>query len=203
MTISKYSEAEKERIRELSEEIGFDPNDPMFQIMSILGNFEEMMIQFPAQMEALMEAGALMMDKKLESASKAAEVMQHAIITSAVKESIKEEIPRLKPTISLPVEAPQIGKVKLGVWSIGSILGGMIAVGALLGSATTWNVIANYVADPTTGVTANDLKTLQWAKSPEGNLARQILSDNKTTIDVCRREDRLQGHCLVKIRKSN
>ncbi|YAF99148.1 MAG: DUF6753 family protein (plasmid) [Nodularia sp. CChRGM 3473] len=203
MTISKYSEAEKERIRELSEEIGFDPNDPMFQIMSILGNFEEMMIQFPAQMEALMEAGALMMDKKLESASKAAEVMQHAIITSAVKESIKEEIPRLKPTISLPVEAPQIGKVKLGIWSIGSILGGMIAVGALLGSATTWNVIANYVADPTTGVTANDLKTLQWAKSPEGNLARQILTDNKTTIDVCRREDRLQGHCLVKIRKSN
>ncbi|MBW4558063.1 MAG: hypothetical protein KME59_19445 [Trichormus sp. ATA11-4-KO1] len=203
MTISKYSEAEKERIRELSEEIGFDPNDPMFQIMSILGNFEEMMIQFPAQMEALMEAGALMMDKKLESASKAAEVMQHAIITSAVKESIKEEIPRLKPTISLPVEAPQIGKVKLGVWSIGSILGGMIALGALLGSATTWNVIANYVADPTTGVTANDLKTLQWAKSPEGNLARQILTDNKTTIDVCRREDRLQGHCLVKIRKSN
>ncbi|MBE9053790.1 hypothetical protein IQ243_25990 [Nostocales cyanobacterium LEGE 11386] len=203
MTISKYSEAEKERIRELSEEIGFDPNDPMFQIMSILGNFEEMMIQFPAQMEALMEAGALMMDKKLESASKAAEVMQHAIITSAVKESIKEEIPRLKPTISLPVEAPQIGKVKLGVWSIGSILGGMIALGALLGSATTWNVIANYVADPATGVTANDLKTLQWAKSPEGNLAKQILTDNKTTIDVCRREDRLQGHCLVKIRKSN
>lgn len=47
MTTSKY------------EGIGFDSNDPMFQTMSILGNFEEMMIQFIAQMEALLEARAL------------------------------------------------------------------------------------------------------------------------------------------------
>lgn len=150
MTISKYTEAETQRIKELSEEIGFDPNDPMFQIMSILGNFEEMMIQFPAQMEALLEAGALMMDKKLADATKAAEVMQHAVITSAVKEVLKEEIPRLKPRASLPIETPQIGKIKLGLWSICGILGGMIALGATLGSLTTQNVIANYVEDPTT-----------------------------------------------------
>ncbi|RCJ19078.1 hypothetical protein A6770_32375 [Nostoc minutum NIES-26] len=202
MTISKYSEAETQRIRELSEEIGFDPTDPMFQIMSILGNFEEMMIQFPAQMEALMEAGALMMDKKLTDATRAAEVMQHAIITSAVKESLKEEIPKLKPKISLPVEAPQIGKVKLGLWSIGGILGGMIAVGGLLGSLTTWNVIANYVGVSTNGVTANDIKLLQWAKSTEGKEARQLIIDNKTDLEVCRRDNRLLGHCVVKIRKS-
>lgn len=202
MTISKYTEAETQRIKELSEEIGFDPDDPMFQIMNILGNFEEIMVQFPAQMEGLLEAGALMMDKKLSDATRAAEVMQHAVITTAVKESLKEEIHRLKPRVSLPIEAPQIGKFKLGLWSIVGILGGMLAVGSILGSVTTQNVIANYVEDPTTGITANDLKLLRWAKSSEGNLARQILIDNMTTINICRTEDRLQGHCLVKIKKS-
>jgi hypothetical protein len=203
MTISKYTEAEIERIRELSEEIGFDPNDPMFQIMSILGNFEEMMIQFPTQMEALMEAGALMIDKKLTDATKAAQVMQHAIITDAVQTSLKEELPKLKPTISLPVEAPKIGKIKLGIWSIGGILGGMIAVGAILGSLTTWNVISNYVGVSNTDVTANDLKLLGWAKSTEGKDARQLFIDNKTDIEFCRKDNRLLGRCVVKIRKSN
>ncbi|AUB44227.1 hypothetical protein COO91_10450 (plasmid) [Nostoc flagelliforme CCNUN1] len=200
--MNTISESEKERIRELSSEIGFDPEDPMFQIMSILGNFEEMMNQFPIQMEALLEAGALMIDTKLQAASHSAEVMQHAVITSSVKEVLKSEMQHLKPTVSLGVEAPQIGKVKLGFWSIFSILGGMIAVGAILGSFTTQNVIANYVADPSSGVTANDIKLLQWAKSDEGREARQLVIDNRTDLEVCRRDDRLLGRCVVKIRKS-
>lgn len=201
MTISNYTEAEKERIRELSEEIGFDPSDPMFQIVDILGNFQEMMAQFPAQMEGLMEAGALMMDKKLADATKAAQTMQHAVISNAVKESIKQEIPQLKPIISLPVEAPQIGKIKLGIWSIGGILGGILAVGALIGGATTQNVIANYVGDRN-GVTANDIKLLEWAKSEQGKQARQLYLDNKTDLEVCRSQsDRLLGRCVIKIRK--
>lgn len=203
MTISKYTETEIERIRELSEEIGFDPKDPMFQIMSILGNFEEMMIQFPTQMEALMESGALMMDKKLTDATKAAQLMQHAIITDAVQASLKEELPKLKPTISLPVEAPTIGKTKLGIWAIGGILGSMIAIGALVGSATTWTVIANYVGINSDGITVNDLKLLQWAKSSEGKDARKLIIDNKADIEFCRKDIRLNGRCVVKIRKSN
>ncbi|MBD6620478.1 hypothetical protein FNW02_33035 [Komarekiella sp. 'clone 1'] len=200
--MNTLSEVEKQRIQELSSEIGFDPEDPMFQIMSILGNFEEMMIQFPAQMEALLEAGGLMIDQKLQSASKSAEVMQHAIITTAVKDVLKQEMQRLKPGVSLGVEAPQIGKVKLGFWSISAILGGMIGVGAMLGSLTTQNVIANYISDPLTGVTANDIKLLQWAKSTEGKEARQLIIDNRTDLEVCRRDNRLLGRCVVKIRKS-
>ncbi|MBD2472164.1 DUF6753 family protein [Nostoc sp. FACHB-145] len=202
MTISKYTEAEIDRIRELSEEIGFDPSDPMFQIMSILGNFEEMMIQFPTQMEALMEAGALMMDKKLTDATKAAQLMQHSIITDAVQTSLKEELPKLKPTISLPLETPKIGKFKLGIWSIGGILGGMIAVGAILGSLTTWNVISNYIGIGNTDITANDLKLLEWAKSSEGRQARQLFVDNQADLEFCRKDNRLLGRCVVKIRKS-
>ncbi|MDZ8264274.1 DUF6753 family protein [Nostoc sp. ChiQUE01b] len=200
--MNTLSEAEKQRIQELSSEIGFDPEDPMFQIMSILGNFEEMMIQFPAQMEALLEAGGLMIDQKLQSASKSAEVMQHAVITAAVKDVLKQEMQRFKPGVSLGVEAPQIGKVKLGFWPISAILGGMIAVGAILGSLTTQNVIANYISDPTTGFTANDIKLLQWVNSTEGKQARQLIIDNRTDLEVCRRDDRLLGRCVIKIRKS-
>ncbi|BAT56755.1 hypothetical protein NOS3756_57670 (plasmid) [Nostoc sp. NIES-3756] len=202
MTISNYTQEDQERIRELADEVGFDPDDPLFQIMTVLGNFEEMMGKFPTQMEALLEAGALMMDKRLSDATRAAEVMQHAVITSAVKESLKEELPKLRPTISLPVEAPQIGKVKLGVWSIGGILGGMIAIGALLGSVTTGNVIANYIGIGNSDVTANDLKLLQWAKSTEGQQARLLAQDNKIELEVCRRDERLLDRCVVKIRKS-
>ncbi|MBW4689929.1 MAG: hypothetical protein KME40_33815 [Komarekiella atlantica HA4396-MV6] len=57
--MNPLSEKGKQRIQELqklSSKIGFDPEDLMLKIMSILGNFEEMMIQFLVQIEALLEA---------------------------------------------------------------------------------------------------------------------------------------------------
>ncbi|MBE9052764.1 hypothetical protein IQ243_20515 [Nostocales cyanobacterium LEGE 11386] len=186
-----YSESEQAKIQELSLALGISADDPMFQIMLTLGRYEETMIEIPARMEAMVEAWAVLIDKKLEQTSKTTQSMHYAVVSNSVREVLAEELPNLKTL--------QSGKLKLGIWPISAILGGVMAAGALLGSLTTWNVVANYVGAASI-ITNNDLQLLEWAKSEDGKFARNLVGNNKSTISACKDENRLQGHCLIKIR---
>jgi hypothetical protein len=189
--IQGYSESEKARIRELAANIGISPDDPMFQIMLTLGRYEETMIEIPARMEAMVEAWAVLIDRKLEKTSKTTQSMHYAVVSDSVREVLKEELPNLKGL--------QSGRLKLGMWPVSAILGGVMALGALLGSLTTWNVVVRHVG-PASIVTNNDLQLLEWAKSEDGEFVRKLVRENQTTISVCKKENQLQGHCLIKIR---
>lgn len=205
MTISSekllqgYSESERNRIVELSKDIGFSPDDPMFQIMLTLGRYEETMIEIPARMEAMVEAWAVLIDRKLETTSKTAQSMHQAVVSSAVREVLREEISNFKP-VALK-QTVDVGKLKLGFWAISAILGGIMAAGALLGSLTTWNVMANLGDSQSVVVSANDLKILRWAKSKSGKELYQLLLENQSTLAACQEENRLQGYCLIKMKK--
>lgn len=189
-----YSESEQAKIQELSLSLGISPDDPMFQIMLTLGRYEETMIEIPARMEAMVEAWAVLIDKKLEQTSKTTQSMHYAVVSSSVREVLAQELPNLSP------KTLQAGQMKLGIWSISAILGGIMAAGALLGSLTTWNIVANYVGAASI-VTKNDLQLLEWVKSQEGTLAREIVKNNQSTISACKADkERLQGHCLIKIK---
>ncbi|WP_414529383.1 DUF6753 family protein [Nodularia chucula] len=189
-----YSELEQAKIQALSLSLGISPDDPMFQIMLTLGRYEETMIEIPARMEAMVEAWAVLIDRKLEQTSKTTQSMHYAVVSSSVREVLAQELPNLSPKMLEP------GKMKLGIWPISAIFGGVMAVGALLGSLTTWNIVANYV-DAASIITNNDLQLLEWVKSEEGKFAREILKDNQSTISACKAdENRLQGHCLIKIK---
>ncbi|WP_414544999.1 DUF6753 family protein [Nostoc sp. CCY0012] len=189
--IQGYSESEKARIRELAANIGISPDDPMFQIMLTLGRYEETMIEIPARMEAMVEAWAVLIDRKLEKTSKTTQSMHYAVVSDSVREVLKEELPNLKGL--------QSGRLKLGIWPVSAILGGVMALGALLGSLTTWNVVVRHVG-PASIVTNNDLQLLEWAKSEDGEFVRKLVRENQSTISVCKKENQLQGHCLIKIR---
>ncbi|MEA5526698.1 DUF6753 family protein [Nodularia spumigena] len=189
-----YSELEQAKIQELSLSLGISPDDPMFQIMLTLGRYEETMIEIPARMEAMVEAWAVLIDRKLEQTSKTTQSMHYAVVSSSVREVLAQELPNLSPKMLEP------GKMKLGIWPISAIFGGVMAAGALLGSLTTWNIVANYVGAASI-ITNNDLQLLLWVKSEEGKFAREILKDNQSTISACKAdENRLQGHCLIKIK---
>ncbi|MCC5612002.1 hypothetical protein LC612_36045 [Nostoc sp. CHAB 5834] len=193
-----YSDAEQKRIAQMSHQLGIAPDDPMFQIMATLGRYEETMIDLQARMEAMIEAWAVMIDQKLESTSKAAVSMHYTVVSSAVRDEMKNLKPATFPLNSLPNRTGQ-----LGFWTVSAICGGVMAVGALLGSLTTWNVVSNLGGNQSVVVSANDMKVLQWAKSSSGKQMYQLLLDNQSAIAACEQENKLQGYCLIRIKKTN
>ena len=129
-----YSEAEQQRIAQISHELGIAEDDPMFKLMATLGRNEETMIDLQARMEAMVEAWAVMIDQKLESTSKVAQSMHYTVVSKAVRDEMKHVTPS-----TLNSSFKGLGWWKL--WSISGICTGVMAVGALLGSLTTWNVV--------------------------------------------------------------
>lgn len=193
-----YSESEQKRIAQMSHQLGIAFDDPMFQIMATLGRYEETMIDLQARMEAMVEAWAVMIDQKLEATSKAAQSMHYTVVSSAVREEMKNLKPATLSLNSLPNRTGQ-----LGFWSVSAICGGVMAIGTLLGSLTTWNVVSNFGGNQSVVVSANDMKVLKWAKSTSGKQMYRLLLDNESAIAACEQENRLQGYCLIRIKKTN
>lgn len=189
-----YSEAEQKRIAQISHELGIAQDDPMFKLMATLGRNEETMIDLQARMEAMVEAWAVMIDQKLESTSKAAQSMHYTVVSKAVRDEMKNVTPSTSNT-SLK------GLGRWGFWSIPAICTGVMAMGALLGSLTTWNVVSNLGGTQSVVVSANEMKILQWAKSTEGKQMYQLLLSNQSAVAACQKENRLQGYCLIQIKK--
>lgn len=194
--IQGYSESEKTRIQELTVHHGISPEDPMFQIMVTLGRYEETMIEIPARMEAMVEAWAVLIDRKLEKTSKTTQSMHYAVVSESVREVLREELVNLE-TKKSPLKNLQ--QRNWSIWGMSAIAGAMLAAGALLGSMTTWNIVVKHVGAASI-VTNDDLQLLEWAKSEDGKFARQLIKDNQSTILACQKENRLQGHCLIKVR---
>ncbi|ODG97193.1 hypothetical protein A4S05_14940 [Nostoc sp. KVJ20] len=190
-----YSEAEQQRIAQISHELGIAEDDPMFKLMATLGRNEETMIDLQARMEAMVEAWAVMIDQKLESTSKAAQSMHYTVVSKAVRDEMKHVTPS-----TLNSSFKGLGWWKL--WSISGICTGVMAVGALLGSLTTWNVVSNLGGTQSVVVSANEMKILQWAKSSEGKQMYQLLLSNQSAVAACQQENRLQGYCLIQLKKT-
>lgn len=185
-----YNEAEKNRISLKAHQLGIAPDDPMFQLMATLGRYEETMIDLQARMEGMVEAWATLIDQKLEATSKAANSMHHTVVSNAVREEFK----KINPT-SAPATLSSTSK--LGFWAI---CGGLMAAGTVLGSLTTWNLIANLGSTQSVVVSPNELKILQWAKSNQGKALYQLILDNESAITACQQENRLKGYCLIRMK---
>jgi len=127
--ISGFTEEEKKQVVAAVQEMGISMDDPMFQLMVILGKHEEFMIEYPAQMQGMIEAWAELIETKLQRTSENAQKMHHAVVTSVLREELKGKL----STSTLPQ-----GKLNLSLWA--GAIGAVLAIGALLGSMTTWNV---------------------------------------------------------------
>jgi len=189
-----YSEAEQQRISQMCQEIGISRDDPMFQLMATLGRYEETIIDHQARTEAMVEAWAALIDQKLENTSKAAQSMHYTVVSSAVRDVLKDQ----KPPLSFSASLGSNGKT--GGWLLWAVIGGVLAAGGLLGSLTTWNVVSNLSGNQTIVVSQNDLKVLRWAKSKEGQQMYQLLLENQAAISACQQQKiQLQGYCLIRM----
>ncbi|WP_193200391.1 DUF6753 family protein [Nostoc sp. MG11] len=159
--------------------LGISPDDPLFETMAVMGDFLE-------------ELGEKTKNtfSTWEDISKKHEIS----VAEAIKKTLAKEVHQIKTkTIALPIEPPQVGKFRFGFYPITFMLGGFMAVGALLGSLVTSNVIKENSA-----VTSTDLQLLEWAKSPEGKLSKQVITSNKAAIKNCYQEG--ETTCSITIR---
>lgn len=187
-----YTPAEQQRISKMCQEIGISRDDPMFQLMATLGRYEETIIDHQARTEAMVEAWAALIDQKLEQTSKSAQSMHYTVVSSAVRDVLKN----MQNTLSLSLPG---NNGKIGGW-LWAVIGGVLAAGGLLGSLTTWNVVSNLSGNQTIVVSRNDLKVLEWAKTNEGQQMYQLLLQNQAAIAACQQQkERLQGYCLIRM----
>ncbi|BAY41592.1 hypothetical protein NIES2111_59880 (plasmid) [Nostoc sp. NIES-2111] len=183
--IQGYSEAEQKRVVEGAYQLGITPDDPSFRMMATLGRYEETVINIQARTEAMIEAFPVLVEQKMDDT------------TIVVCNVVRDEISKNKPKSS-------VSKIQLGGWGIGSLstICALVAgASALVASLTTWNVVSNMGASQSVVVSANDLKILQWAKSPEGKQLYEILLNNQEAIEACRREHRARGYCFIQTEK--
>ncbi|WP_414756332.1 DUF6753 family protein [Anabaena sp. CCY 9910] len=187
-----YSFAEQERIVEGAYQLGITPDDPMFRMMATLGRYEETMIDLQARTEAMIDAWAVMIDQKLEKTTQSAEKMHYKVVSSAVRDEMKN----IKPSSNTDIKVQ-------GGWRLGtvSLVCGLVAAGStLLGSLTTWNVVSNLGTNQSVVVSRNDLKILQWAKSQEGQQMYEIILKNQALIKACQtQQGKIKGYCLIEI----
>ncbi|BAB78304.1 DUF6753 family protein (plasmid) [Anabaena sp. FACHB-709] len=187
-----YSFAEQERIVEGAYQLGITPDDPMFRMMATLGRYEETMIDLQARTEAMIDAWAVMIDQKLEKTTQSAEKMHYTVVSSAVRDEMKN----IKPSSNTDIKVQ-------GGWRLGtvSLVCGLVAAGStLLGSLTTWNVVSNLGTNQSVVVSRNDLKILQWAKSQEGQQMYEIILKNQALIKACQtQQSKIKGYCLIEI----
>lgn len=113
-----YSFAEQERIVEGAYQLGITPDDPMFRMMATLGRYEETMIDLQARTEAMIDAWAVMIDQKLEKTTQSAEKMHYTVVSSAVRDEMKN----IKPSSNTDIKVQ--GGWRLGTVSLVWISGG-------------------------------------------------------------------------------
>jgi hypothetical protein len=189
-----YSPAEQKRIVEGASRLGITPDDPMFRMMATLGRYEETMIDLQARMEAMAEAWARQFDQKLEKTSQSAKEMHYQVVSSAVRDEMK----KIKPSSSTDIKVQ--GGWRLGV--VSAICGLVAATSAVLGSWITWNAVSNLGTNQSVVVSRNDLKILQWAKSPDGKQMYEIILKNQALIEACQtQESKTKGYCLIQVGK--
>ncbi|MBD2505534.1 DUF6753 family protein [Anabaena azotica] len=188
-----YTSAEQKRIVEGAYQLGITPDDPTFRMMATLGRYEETIIDLQARMEAMIESWAVEFDHKLVKTTESAESMHYKVVSSAVRDEMK----KIKPA--------DTGIKVQGGWGLGTVslvCGLVAATSTLLGSLTTWNLVSNLGTNQSVVVSRNDLKILQWAKSPQGKQMYQIILKNQGAIEACQeKEDKTRGYCLIQVGK--
>lgn len=189
-----YSEAEQRRIVEGAYQLGITPDDPTFRMMMSLGRYEETMIDLQARMEAMIESWSRQFDQKLENTTKSAEAMHYKVVSTAVRDEMKQ------------IKTPGTTDIKVqGGWGLGAVslvCGIVAATSAALGSLTTWNTVSNLGTNQSVLVSRNDLQILQWAKSQEGKNLYQIILKNQGAIEACQeKSDKTRGYCFIQVDK--
>ncbi|AFZ28521.1 hypothetical protein Cylst_6284 (plasmid) [Cylindrospermum stagnale PCC 7417] len=183
-TLAGQSDHFKQKVLDVVRRSGINPKDPLFLVLSSLGKFEVLMEDIPGKLDTVVEGWTTEIDDKLDKASSVAIVQQKSAIAKAASTLLNKIEQKKSKSVFSPLIATTL--VLSGVFGVGMLVGNMIPIWR--GGGLTEAV----------RLTFTEQETLNWAKSKDGEFARQIMNWNNFDLSVCRsKQHQLKGRCMI------
>jgi hypothetical protein len=183
-TLAGQSDHFKQKVLDVVRRSGINPKDPLFLVLSSLGKFEVLMEDIPGKLNTVVEGWTTEIDDKLDKASSVAIVQQKSAIAKAASTLLSKTEQKKSRSVFSPLIATTL------------VLSGMFGVVMLAGNIFfIWK--GRGLTEPVQ-LTGEEQETLNWAKSKDGEFARQIMKWNDFDLSVCRaKKVQLKGRCMI------
>ncbi|MBK1990118.1 hypothetical protein A0J48_021750 [Sphaerospermopsis aphanizomenoides BCCUSP55] len=189
-TLAGQSDHFKQKVLDVVRRSGINPKDPLFLVLSSLGKFEVLMEDIPGKLNTVVEGWTTEIDDKLDKASSVAIVQQKSAIAKAVSTLLNTAEQKKSRSVFNPLIAT--GLVLSGLFGVVMLTGNIIYL---------WR--ARGLTEPVR-LTLEEQEILNWAKSKDGEFARQIMKWNDFDLSVCRaKKAQLKGRCMIWVVNNN
>jgi hypothetical protein len=183
-TLAGQSDHFKQKVLDVVRRSGINPKDPLFLVLSSLGKFEVLMEDIPSKLNTVVEGWTTEIDDKLDKASSVAIVQQKSAIAKAASTLLSKTEQKKSRSVFSPLIATTL--VLSGVFGVVMLAGNIFFI---------WK--GRELTEPVR-LTGEEQETLNWAKSKDGEFARQIMKWNDFDLSVCRaKKAQLKGRCMI------
>jgi hypothetical protein len=183
-TLAGQSDHFKQKVLDVVRRSGINPKDPLFLVLSSLGKFEVLMEDIPGKLNTVVEGWTTEIDDKLDKASSVAIVQQKSAIAKAASTLLSKTEQKKARSVFSPLIATTL--VLSGVFGVVMLAGNIFFI---------WK--GRGLTEPVQ-LTGEEQETLNWAKSKDGEFARQIMKWNDFDLSVCRaKKAQLKGRCMI------
>lgn len=191
MTATQVSDPTSEnQLHKYIVQMGIDVNDPIFNVYAQIGETQTLLQQLPVQISGIANGWTKMVDERLSFASQSALQQQEASIAAAVNNLIKSTRANIPLSVSL-------SNFKLA--QIAGAVGLVLALGVGIGAIVSSSMSGGDNAASPTPLSKADAQLLEWARSENGKIARNVYNKNATLLTGCANEPKLRGSCLIDI----
>ncbi|MEA5553625.1 DUF6753 family protein [Anabaena cylindrica UHCC 0172] len=183
-TLAGQSDHFKQKVLDVVRRSGINPKDPLFLILSSLGKFEVLMEDIPGKLNTVVEGWTTEIDDKLDKASSVAIVQQKSAIAKAASTLLSKTEQKKSRSVFSPLIATAL------------VLSGV--VGVVMLASNIFFIWRGRGTTEAVHLTLEEQETLNWAKSKDGEFARQIMKWNDFDLSVCRaKKAQLKGRCMI------
>ena len=199
--VATYTEEKKAEVIDWILKLGIRPDDPLFNLYAELGTTQFALQQLPGRLDSLVIGWTNMVDDKLNNASKVAVHQQKSAIADAAKELVKTTKQNAGGDLLQLVQVSGVSNWRLA--QVAGVLGFVLALGTGIGVFTCKTVAGSAsthaVVQKPAALESEDQKLLDWAKSNEGKVARDIYLKNAVIIETCRQQKKFSGGCVIAV----
>ena len=159
-------------------------DDPIFLLVGAVLGWEKLVSEAPENLEQKLKAWDESLEKRLADLDLTLVKKQEAVILEAAKELIKKQ--KSQEQLSLVKAVLPAGISVVLMFTIGIVTGGIL---------TYWHFQRSIAPGAPRLMTRADANHLEWAKSKEGQLARDLMKWNRGWLDnrACEREAKYLG----------
>jgi hypothetical protein len=185
--LAEFSAEEKEKITQLILQSGINPRDPLIVMMATLAKIDSRIDKIPESLGTIVSTWTETIDTKLSQIFRSAVVQQKKALLETVKELLN------KSSTTHFASLPMLHSLYLF-----ATLGGVLALGTVIGTFISANTIVKFVAP--NNLSSQDKVLLQWARSADGKQAKELQKINADAISFCKKQVKeLKGKCVISI----